>query len=162
MIEIARKDDLAAIAALTVKAYEEFAPKLACGAWEIMQKNLQNIEEKSKTAEFLIYRLNDRIVGSVAYCPAGKSDPGIFESNMASLLLLAVCPESRGKGIAKVLTKACIERARRDGATAIALFTSELMQSAQLLYRDLGFVLDIELPRRYGVRYFRFVLKFAT
>ncbi|QFZ93412.2 GNAT family N-acetyltransferase [Synechococcus elongatus] len=162
MIEIARKDDLAAIAALTVKAYEEFAPKLACGAWEMMQQNLQNIEAKSKIAEFLLYRQDDRIVGSVAYCPAGKSDPVIFESNMASVLLLAVCPEFRGQGIAKALTQACIERARRDGAAAIALFTSELMQSAQHLYCDLGFIQDIELPRRYGVRYFRFVLKFAT
>ncbi len=57
---------------------------------------------------------------------------------------------------------ACIARAREDNANAIGLFTSELMQPAHHVYRALGFRLESELPARYGIRYFRFVLPFAA
>ena len=82
----------------------------------------------------------------------------MFAPQMAAILLLAVHPAHRGRGIARALTRACIDRARRDRAQAIALFTSDMMQSAQHLYRTLGFREEFELPPRYGVRYVRFVL----
>lgn len=157
-IDIATSEDFGAIAALNVAAYAEFASRLEPGSWEVMQKNLQNIAERAATAEFMVCRANDRVVGSVAYCPAGTGNPVIFDSDMASVLLLAVHPEHRGHGIAKALATACIAKAKRDQANSIGLFTNELMQSAQRLYRSLGFEQDAELPMRYGVRYFRFVL----
>jgi ribosomal protein S18 acetylase RimI-like enzyme len=126
-----------------------------------MQKNLRKVAERAEAAEFLVCRAGSAIVGSVAYCPAGKSDPAIFKPDMASVLLLAVHPKHRGKGLAKALTAACISRARADGANSIGLFTSELMQSAQHVYRGLGFVQAAELPMRHGVMYFRFVLPLA-
>lgn len=99
--------DFDAIADLNVAAYAEFSLKLQAGAWEVMQKNLRKVAERAETAEFLVCRAGGAVVGSVAYCPAGKS---------------------------------------------------ELMQSAQHIYRGLGFVQEAELPMRLGVRYFRFVL----
>ncbi|MGC2047281.1 MAG: GNAT family N-acetyltransferase [Gallionella sp.] len=158
MIEAARKEDFSSIAKLNVKAYEEFATRLLPGSWDAMQKNLQNIEERTSVSEFLVVRIGGEIVGSVAYGPPGSGDPSIFEPDMASILLLAVHPQHRGKGIAKELTAACIARARNDKAASIGLFTSELMQSAQYIYRSLGFQQEAELPMRHGVRYFRFVL----
>lgn len=161
MIERATSKDFEAIADLNVAAYAEFSLSLQSGSWEVMQKNLRNISERAEMAEFIVYRSSNDIIGSVAYCPSGKGDPTIFRSDMASLLLLAVHPEHRGKGIAKALTVACISKAINDKASAIGLFTSELMQSAQHIYRDLGFQQELELPKRYGVRYFRFVLPLA-
>jgi len=158
MIEKATERDFDAIADLNVSAYSEFASRLQPGSWEVMQKNLRNIAERAKTAEFLVFRSDDAIVGSVGYCPPGRGDPAIFEPDMAVIMVLAVDPSNRGKGIAKDLTLACITRAKRDNANSIGLFTSELMQSAQHIYRTLGFQQDRELPLRYGVRYFRFVL----
>jgi ribosomal protein S18 acetylase RimI-like enzyme len=81
---------------------------------------------------------------------------------MALVLLLAVHPMHRGKGLARKLTEACITRAKQDGAASIGLFTSEIMVAAQHLYKDLGFQLDSELPLRHGIRYFRFVLPLAV
>jgi len=158
MIEAASKEDYTSIAELNVKAYEEFAARLAAGAWSAMRENLRNIEERAKTAEFLVFRVGGEVVGSVAYCPAKNSDRSIFTPGTASVLLLAVHPQHRGRGIAKALTTACIARARNDGAAAIGLFTSELMLPAQHIYRSLGFWQDGELPKRHGLRYFRFVL----
>jgi ribosomal protein S18 acetylase RimI-like enzyme len=154
--------DFEAIADLNVVAYAEFASRLQSDSWEVMQKNLRNIGERAEAAEFMICRSGKDIIGSIAYCPAGKGKPEIFKPDMASILLLAVHPQHRGKGIAKALTVACISRARIDKASSIGLFTSELMQSAQHIYRSLGFQEESELPKRHGVRYFRFVLSLAS
>jgi len=162
VIEAATTSDFAAIAALNVAAYEQFAPHLKEGAWIVMQQNLSNISERARSAEFFVCREAGTVVGSVAYCPAGRGDPSVFQPDMASVLLLAVHPEHCGKGLARKLTEACIARARQDGAAAIGLFTSELMVPAQHLYRDLGFQLESELPPRHGVRYFRFILPLAV
>ena len=157
-IEQATSDDFESIAALNIAAFSEFAPHLPPESWQSMQRNLRNITERSESAQFLICRAEGRIVGSVAYCPAGNGDPSIFRPDMASVLLLAVHPRYRERGLAKALTNACITRARNDGAAAVGLFTSELMSVAHHLYRCLGFQLDVELPRRHGLRYFRYVL----
>lgn len=158
MIEPATPNDFAEIAGLNTVAYEEFAPSLAPGSWEVMKQNLQNIAERAKTAQFLVEREAGAVIGSVAYGAPGRGDPKIFAPGMAAVLLLAVHPRHRGKGLAKALTEACIAMAKRDNAASIGLFTSELMQAAQHLYRSLGFELETELPRRHGVRYFRYVL----
>jgi ribosomal protein S18 acetylase RimI-like enzyme len=158
LIEKATSGDFESIAALNVAAFEECFPRLRSGSWDVIQKNLRNIAERSRSAEFLVCRATGHVVGSVAYCPAGKGDPLIFQPDMASVLLLAVHPQHRRKGLAKTLTAACISRAREDGAASIGLFTSEFMIAAQHVYRGLGFQLESELPMRHGLRYFRFVL----
>lgn len=161
MIETATIEDFEAIADLNVVAYAEFASYLSPGAWKIMQKNLRNIQARAEVAEFMICHSGDDIIGSVAYCPAGKGDPEIFESGVASILLLAVHPQHRGKGIAKALITKCIAKAKNDRAKSVGLFTSELMRSAQCLYRSLGFQQESELPKRHNIRYFRFTLPLA-
>jgi ribosomal protein S18 acetylase RimI-like enzyme len=158
MIECATEKDYAAIAALNVSAYVEFSNRLAPGAWDSMQQNLGNIAHRAKSAQFFLHRADDTLAGSVAYCPPGKSDQTIFDADMAAVLLLAVDPAQRGKCIARALMAVCIDKAKKDNAKSIALFTNELMQSAQKLYSSLGFRQDKELSMRYGVRYFRFSL----
>lgn len=160
-IGVATPQDFAAIADLNVRAYAEFAPRVEPGAWEAMRNNLSSVAKRAEVAEFLVCRSGKKIVGSVAYCRAGRGDPSFFRPDMAAVMMLAVSPEERDKGVATALTRACIARAREDRAGFIALYTSELMQAAQRLYLGLGFQLDSELPRRYGLRYFRFVLTLA-
>ncbi len=162
MIEIATPSDFDTIAALNVTAYEQFALHLKEESWAVMQQNLSNISERARVAEFLVYRDSGKVVGSVAYCPPGRGNPSVFQPNMASVLLLAVHPRHRGKGLGRKLTESCIARAKQDGAATIGLFTSELMVPAQCLYKDLGFQMESELPPRYGIRYFRFVLPLAV
>ncbi len=157
MVEAATNEDYAAIADLNVAAFAQFEPAQDPANWQEMLKNLRNVEERARTTEFFVCRRGREIVGSVGYCPAGKSNPHIFSPDMASVVLLVVHPQHRGNGLGRALTAACIARARQDGAGAIGLFTSELMQPAHHVYRTLGFELEAELPTRYGIRYFRFV-----
>src|SRR5512144_1642530 len=158
MIEAATNEDFDAIADLNVAAFAQFEPSLDPASWQDMLKNLRNVAERACTTEFYVCREGGEIVGSVGYCQAGKSNPNIFSPDMASVVLLVVHPDHRGKGMGKALTSTCIARARQDNANAIGLFTSELMQPAHHVYRTLGFQPDFELPARYGIRYFRFVL----
>ncbi len=162
MVEAATSEDFEAIAELNVAAFAQFQSSLDPASWQEMLKNLRNVAERARTTEFLVCREQGVIVGSVGYCPAGNSNPNIFSAEMASVVLLVVHPQHRGKGLGKALTAACIARAREDNANAIGLFTSELMQPAHHVYRALGFRLESELPARYGIRYFRFVLPFGV
>lgn len=162
MIERAKEADFDAIAALNLAAYSEFASRLAPGAWEVMAANLQNIAQRAAHSEFYVIRAGTEVVGSVAYCPEQHSDRQVFAPGVASVLLLAVSPQHRGKAYAKALTATCIARAREDGAAALGLFTNELMLPAQHVYRLAGFQLEAELPSRHGVRYFRYVLPLAS
>lgn len=123
-----------------------------------MRAKLTEVESLARRVTFLAARVDEEIAGSVAYCPAGKSDPAIFPSDWASLLLLAVSPRYRRHGIAKQLVAACIQLARDDGARTIGLFTNELMTTARRLYEAMGFRQDCEIPARYGLRYWRYKL----
>jgi ribosomal protein S18 acetylase RimI-like enzyme len=154
-IEEATAADILPLADLNVAAYQEFAKDLGPPAWRAMEKNLRGVARLTGWARFLVVRGPRGLAGSVGYCPPGKSDAAVFEPDWASIILLAVSPLHRRRGVARDLVRDCIRRARDDGAPAIGLFTSEIMTGARELYRRLGFNEDRELPRRYGVRYWR-------
>ncbi|GET44207.1 GNAT family N-acetyltransferase [Microseira wollei] len=111
------------IASLSVVSYQEYADSLTPENWEIMKQTLSSISRFAEQATFIVGEHNNRVVASVAYYSPGYSDLQIFPSNWASLRLLAVLPEYRGRGIGKALTQTCIERAKRDGAEVIGLYT---------------------------------------
>lgn len=60
----------------------------------------------------------------------------------ASIRMMAVRPEARGRGVATALTRACLDRARSEGRRWLILHSSEPMKAAQRLYEHLGFVRD--------------------
>jgi ribosomal protein S18 acetylase RimI-like enzyme len=64
-----------------------------------------------------------------------------------------VSPEHRGAGIGRHLLDACLSRAIRDGASALALHTTPIMKDAQHLYSKAGFAHHLDLPPMFGVPY---------
>jgi ribosomal protein S18 acetylase RimI-like enzyme len=158
VVERATVEDIDSLAALNVAAYEEFSDRMTTDGWLSMKNSVSSVEERFQIAQFLVVRESDRVCGSVAYCPAGKGNPELFPPDWAAILLLAVAPEFRSRGIGKGLASACIDMARRDGACVIGLFTSELMIQAQRLYESLGFLRESEIARRNGLRYCRYRL----
>jgi len=158
MIEPATVDDHPAIAALAIASYQEYAPRLQPDHWDAMRRSISNVPERAKTTQFLVVRDLGAVVASVGYCPPGAADPAMFPPDMPAIMLLAVHPTARRRGLAKLLIAACIDRARRDQAASIGLFTSDIMESAVRLYESLGFQLDGEVPSHYGVRRVRYVL----
>jgi len=158
LIAKAEQHEFAEIARLNICAYSEFADRVTSEAWQAMQANLIAVERLAQRADFLTARVSGELAGSVAYCPPGKSDPDIFPEDWASILLLAVSPRYRGRGVAKRLVNACVQFARDDHAQIIGLYTSELMTAAQRVYEAMGFRQDSEIPQRHGLRYWRYKL----
>ena len=158
MVSPAQASDFEAIADLNVEAYREFANRMSPDGWRGMEASLRAVESRAQSARFLVMRDHGTIVGSVGYCPAGNGNPEIFPPDWAAVLLLAVSPTHRGRGIARELVCACIQCARDDSAQVIGLFTSELMTAAQQLYESFGFHRESELPSRFGLRYWRYQL----
>lgn len=158
MIDPATERDFEAIAVLNAAAFREFADRLSPEGWGAMEARVRDVASRAASSRFLIARDQHGIVGSVGYCPPGKSEPHVFPAGWAALFLLAVAPTHRARGIARALVTRCIESARADAAPALGLFTCELMIPAQHLYEAMGFHRDRELPPKYGVRYWLYRL----
>ena len=150
--------DFDSIARISVTAYKEYATLLTAENWQKMEQNLFNVAQTADTANFVVARVEDNIVGAVAYYPPGKSNSEYFSDRWASLRLLAVAVNYRGQGIGKLLAQAGIERAKRDNAQGIGLYTSEAMTTAQKMYAKMGFKRDRELPSMLGLRYWLYLL----
>ncbi|MGL6340389.1 MAG: GNAT family N-acetyltransferase [Waterburya sp.] len=150
--------DFDPIAQISVEAYQEYSTVLDAESWQTMKNNLSNVENTAKIANFIVAEIVDEIVGAIAYYPPGRSNSKFFDSQWASLRLLAVAPKHRGKGIGKLLTKEGIVRAKEDQAEAVGLYTSEAMTVARKMYVDLGFNQVQELPSMLGLRYWLYVL----
>lgn len=80
------------------------------------------------------------VVGGVTYV-ADRTSP-LAEWDLprtAGIRMLAVAPHLQGRGVGEMLTRACIERARREGNDTLFLHSTQWMHGAHRLYERLGF-----------------------
>lgn len=90
------------------------------------------------------------VLGAVAYVPdSGNPMSEIERDGEAGIRMLAVDPAAQGRGVGRTLTVACLERARAEGRTGVALLTEPDNETAGGLYRSLGFVRDPERDWEY-------------
>jgi GNAT superfamily N-acetyltransferase len=147
-IRDARHGDGEAMRAVTLSAYEEYAGMIP-GLWEEYRNQILGALGDTKPAERIVAEQAGAIVGSVILYPAGT----VFSArsgNMVTLQtpeirLLAVGPMARGQGVGAALVEECIRRARRSGAGALTLHTTDLMTTAMRMYERIGFVRAPEL-----------------
>ena len=104
--------DFEEISLVSIAAYREYIKILSAENWQKMQHSLSNVEHTAKIANFLVAEVENKIARAIAYYPPGKSNSKFFDSQWASLRLLAVAPNYRGKGIGKLLTEEGIKRAK--------------------------------------------------
>ncbi|MCJ7467186.1 MAG: GNAT family N-acetyltransferase [Maribacter sp.] len=99
--------------------------------------------EKENTELLVAISDDAKVVGAVEYFSNLKnygSGGTISEiKNASGFRLLAVDPQQRGKGIGKLLTKACIERAKKHGQHQLFIHSTESMKIAWGMYEKLGF-----------------------
>ncbi|NVK21994.1 MAG: GNAT family N-acetyltransferase [Kangiellaceae bacterium] len=107
---------------------------------------LANIGDFSKKAgvSLLIALHNEKLVGGVVYfadmSQYGSGGLATKEKNTAGFRLLGVSPKARGLGVGKALSQACIDLAKEQGHTKLAIHTTQAMQTAWGMYQKLGFV----------------------
>ena len=135
-------EDYEELSRLITDAYEEFGEILG-DDWEGYRDDLADIARRAAQGSQLVAEAEGRPVGTVTYYPP-QGDVAADEwwwwpKGFAYLRALGVDPATRGRGVARALTIACIERARADGAAGIALNTLSFMPAATALYEGLGF-----------------------
>jgi ribosomal protein S18 acetylase RimI-like enzyme len=152
-------DDGDAINRLCVEAYAEFRTVIGESNWRQLSKTLGASSQLINEGQLIVAEDGAGPVGVVLYKSCALSDNAGRSANSASMRTLAVSLSSRGRGIGRMLTQECIDRARREGADEISLTTAEMMTVARPMYERMGFVKEIELGQRFGVKHARYVLK---
>ena len=140
-IRDARPDEYADVGELVVDVYASLVPDLGDYA-----DDLRDVVGRVAAGVLVWVAEEDGVLtGTVSYVP-GPGPYGEFDDpNGAGIRMLAVLPEFQGRGIGEALVRACLDRAAADGRARVYLDTTQWMQTAQRLYRRIGFVRAPEL-----------------
>ena len=79
------------------------------------------------------------VLGGITYLDRPGPLASIDGPHQAELRMLAVAPESQGRGVGTALVHACLDRARADSKRQVLLHTATSMVKAQRLYERAGF-----------------------
>ena len=147
LIRDAQPSDRQAIRDVTLAAYQEYAAHMP-GFWDGYRQNIIATLDDIGSAEQLVADEDGVIVGTVLLYPPRRvqvSRRDSLEMLWPEVRLLAVAPAGRGRGIGAALMQECVRRARKSGARALSLHTTDLMQTAQRMYERMGFARFPEL-----------------
>lgn len=143
--------DAAAVNAVALAAFGQYLSHY--DDWPIFSGKISAMSGLSATAEIIVATLSGRVVGAVAYVSPYAPKADFFSPAWATMRMLVVAPESRGRGIGRALALACEQRARRDGADILALHTSPIMEIALHMYLRMGYALERAVAPIHGVAY---------
>ena len=152
-IRSGRAEDRAAIEAVTVAAYEQYAAVLPAPLWAGYRQNIVATLTAAQPANLIVAEAGGALVGSVLLIPAGgaMAAPGLAASAPLAepeLRLLAVAPAGRGRGVGRRLVEECMHRSRAAGARTLTLHTTDMMEVAMALYERMGFARAPEIDFR--------------
>lgn len=145
-ITVASEDRIDEIASLLQSAYREFEPgpdEPERPAWtDYFENEIPDVRGRWPFTEVLVVIEDDRVIAATTYIP-DASDPRMGEDRWpegyAAMRLLGVHPDARGRGLGRLLTLACLDRARIDHHEWFGLHTTRYMAVAQAMYERMGF-----------------------
>jgi ribosomal protein S18 acetylase RimI-like enzyme len=141
-VRLARVDELDAVGAISVAAYEQFM----LGPRDPYRARVRDAATRAREAELWVAAEGDALLGCVTYCPPGSPWRELAATaREGEFRMLAVHPAARGRGVGEALAGLCEERARRHGATTMVLSSLAGMTAAHRLYGRLGYT---RLPGR--------------
>ena len=125
---------------LTVAAYQGNDDHLG----DDYTRELRDVPRRAAVCPVLVaVRADGSLLGGVAYVPDRTNPLSELEHDgEAGIRMLAVDPAAQGLGVGRALAVACIERARTEGRTGVALYVRPGNLPAQRLYASLGFGRD--------------------
>lgn len=124
-------------------AYEQFKEPML-DRFDIYIADVVDVRSRWETSDLLVATSGERIIGCVHYYPDASraeypADAIPFPSEWAAIRLLAVDPGHRARGVGRLLTQACLERAQAQAIPTIGLHTTRFMDLAQAMYERMGF-----------------------
>ncbi|MBS4096920.1 MAG: GNAT family N-acetyltransferase [Sulfuricella sp.] len=146
-----QQSDAPQVNALALRAFEQF--KDAYDDWPGFRAKIANMSSLAGVGEITVAEVDGQIVGAVAYVGPNAPKAAFFRPEWPIMRMLVVAPSFRGLGLGRALAEECLRRAKRDGASAFALHTSELMQVALPMYQRMGFKWASSAPAIHGVEY---------
>jgi GNAT superfamily N-acetyltransferase len=145
-IRNARPEEFELIGKLMVLVYaqlEGFPEKSEQPAYYTMLANVGALTNTPGTEILVATSSSGKIAGAVVYFSDmkyyGSGGNATKEKNACGFRLLSTDPLIRGKGIGKMLTNACIEKARASKAIQMIIHTTMAMQTAWKMYEKIGF-----------------------
>lgn len=155
-------NDLNKLKELGINSWSEYKNVLSSDNWKELEKTLKDsntYSELLKNSECIVCENNEeKIIGMAFLVPSGNSDE-IYEKEWSRLRFVSASPNYKGKRIGELLTKKCIELAKINQESIIALHTSEIMNSAKYIYEKIGFKMFKEIKPRLGVRYWLYTYR---
>jgi ribosomal protein S18 acetylase RimI-like enzyme len=138
------------VVALVQTAYREFQPLFPEQVWQSWMENIWETVH-APAGMIIVAESAGKIQGVVKFYPdASQAGLGQWPREAASMRILAVHPDSRGKGYGALLVQECLRRARALKISTIYLYTGTFMQAARHSYEKLGFTRAPELDRDPG------------
>lgn len=167
-IRNASPEEFTAIGQLMVAVYsklEGFPDKNEQPEYYKMLADIGEITKKPHTELLVAVSSAGKIAGAVVYfsdmSSYGSGGTATAEKNASGFRLLAVDAKTRGKGVGKLLTVACIEKARKSGNEQLIIHSTKFMNVAWKMYEELGFERSEDLDFMQGkLPVFGFRLKF--
>ena len=146
-VRLALDSDIEPARAVLAEAYSEYESAFPAENWRPYLADILDLEGRAPESELLVAERGGEVVACVSYFPPGSkasypsdSFSEHWPADWSAFRLLAVSPSARGSGVGRLLTEACIDRARDQGAPAIGLHTTAPMRIARAMYERMGFV----------------------
>jgi ribosomal protein S18 acetylase RimI-like enzyme len=142
------EDDVDAFGQIVVSSYHALPGHPADPGYD---EELLDIAARVRSATVLGALDGTAPLGCVTYVDGAASPyaEGLGDGE-ASFRMLAVSPAVQGRGVGEALVRACLDRARGEGRSAVFIHSGSWMTGAHRLYRRLGFVptpqRDWEIP----------------
>ena len=146
-----KQDDKEQLNSVAVKAFTQFKDQY--NDWDRIYSAVGKMSSLAASSDLIVAEDCGEIIGGVALIPPGGSSSGYFDPTWASIRMLVVSPEQRGKGVGKKLTVECINRAIKSGVKVVSLHTSPIMEVALSMYLRMGFVKVKNIEAICGVEY---------
>ncbi len=146
IVRNAKPNEFSEIGKLMVRVYsqlEGFPKESDQPRYYEMLANIGELTKNPETQLLVAVSEQGTIAGAVVYFSDmkyyGSGGTATKEQNAAGFRLLAVDHSARGKGIGKLLTMDCIERARTQKLGQMIIHSTRSMKVAWKMYEKLGF-----------------------
>jgi ribosomal protein S18 acetylase RimI-like enzyme len=141
VIREARPEEHEEAGRITAGAYAEFFADGAVDEDRAYLRHVADVGGRAERTTILVAVDRDRIVGCVTLELDGRTeaDDEPLAPERAHIRMLGVAPDARERGIGRALMRECESRAAAAGKTVMTLHTTHLMETAQAMYRSMGY-----------------------
>jgi GNAT superfamily N-acetyltransferase len=139
-----------------IAAYRQYSDLIARDIFSPYLADLLDLETHAANGRLLVVEADGRVAASAAFYPDASVQGFGLPAGWATGRALAVHPDARGLGAARILLATCERLAREAGAPVFAFHTASFMTDAIALYERLGFRRAPEFDFDMAARFRRF------